>query len=97
MNFGLQTLVHNQLESIHKVEERIRKAKSVKDFVEANRDNKEILKAYSVYIQPTIDKINNVIRNTECARKKIKINRIASKEVIKGYIEDLQKSIEIYS
>jgi len=81
-------------ESSVEVEEGIREAKSVKEFMSNNKNNKKVIEDYKQSIQPSIDTMNEAVSQGECAGKKIKIGQIAEKELVSLHMKNLMSKFD---
>ena len=61
INFRIQKLACNRLESTRKVEESIKSVKRIKIFVDNNIDNTKLMSKYMDSVQPIINRMNNTI------------------------------------
>lgn len=82
-------------QSSDEVKEGIKRSKSVKDFIDKNRNNSKVMNEHAQSTQPAINKINEAISQGEYAGKRIKIGRIAKKEYLDELMNEL-KSILLF-
>ena len=90
INYCCMGLSCSREESSVEVEEGIRKAKSVQEFIMNNKDNKKVIKEYTQSVQPCIDNINDAVSQGVYAGKRIKIGKIAEKEDVTKHMDKLK-------
>ena len=94
INFATQTLAIERLECSPETEKLIQTSKTMKDFIQTNIENNNVMKEFNDSIQPAIDMINDSVGSCKYGGNYIKIGDTVNDIEIDFYLNEAKSILE---